>query len=158
MGPPAGPTRDKKVVANLSKSVEKLNCIVEETNRKTSLPANIHFHTVNNNLCKPKNWCKDKSWLQESDVVSNEKRLQLKEWLESCNTSDLMDLQIQLDWENNRPSKTTGINVDPYNPIRGEKYLIKSPDYLKVLQGFSGECALTLINSGDNFRYYHIVQ
>ena len=125
MGPPAGPTRDKKVVANLSKSVEKLNCIVEETNRKTSLPANIHFHTVNNNLCKPKNWCKDKSWLQESDVVSNEKRLQLKEWLESCNTSDLMDLQIQLDWENNRPSKTTGINVDPYNPIRGEKYLIK---------------------------------
>ena len=152
--PPAGAT-DKKVVANLSKSVEKLNCKTEETNRKTSLPANIHLPTVDNNVLKPKNWCKDKSWLQESEagVASNKKRLQLKEWLESCNTStDLMDLQIQLDWENNKPSKTTGTNVDPYNPIRSEKYLIESPDYLEVLQGFSGECVLTLTNNGDNFR------
>ena len=36
-------------------------------------------------------------------------------------------------------SKTTGTNVDPYNPIRGEKYLIKKSRLLKkVLQGFSG--------------------
>ena len=142
MGPPAG--------AKLSKSMEKLSEKPEEEPRKTSLPSNMILEST---IKKPKNWLKDKSWLQETceKVVSTEKRMQLKEWLLSCNSSDLMDLQIQLDWENNKPSKTAGSKVDPYNPIRSEKYLVESPEHLEVLQGFSGLCSLTLSN-GDHYR------
>ena len=141
MGPPAG--------AKLSKSMEKLSEKPEET-RKTSLPSNMILEST---IKKPKNWLKDKAWLQETSekVVSTEKRMQLKEWLLSCNSSDLMDLRIQLDWENNKPSKTAGSKVDPYNPIRSEKYLVESPEHLEVLQGFSGLCSLTLSN-GDHYR------
>ena len=142
MGPPAG--------AKLSKSMEKLSEKTEEEPRKTSLPSNMILEST---IKKPKNWLKDKAWLQETSekVVSTEKRTQLKEWLLSCNSSDLMDLRIQLDWENNKPSKTAGSKVDPYNPIRSEKYLVESPEHLEVLQGFSGLCSLTLSN-GDHYR------
>ena len=105
---------------------------------------------------KAKNWLKDKTWITEPEgdsIASNEKIEQLRNWLSACFTSgeNLQDLQIQLDWQNNRPSKTTGSRLDPYNPIRSEKYLIYSPDHLNYLQGFCGDCQLSLAN-GDTFE------
>ena len=105
---------------------------------------------------KAKNWLKDKSWIKAPEgegVASSEKIAQLRQWLSECSLSDnLQDLQIQLDWANNKPSKTTGSRLDPYNPIRGEKYLIKSPDHLDHLQMYCGFCQLSLSN-GDTFTY-----
>ena len=104
---------------------------------------------------KAKNWLKDKSWIKEPEgegIASNEKIAQLKQWLSDCSSSDnLQNLQIQLDWANNKPSKTTGSRLDPYNPIRAEKCLIESPDHLDHLQMYCGFCQLSLPN-GDAFR------
>ena len=88
---------------------------------------------------RPKDWNKDRKWLKAPDlgIVEDEKVEKLSNWLKKTgSTESLEDLESWLDWENNKPiNKIALMSVDPYNPIRGEKYVIKTPENMKYLFG-----------------------
>lgn len=126
--------------------------VVDFETRKTSLPNDL---LLIKSWIKPKDWIRDNKWMKPpaEGIVEDDKVDKLKAWFDLMAASEsLKELEEQVgNFTSMKPGKSfTALSVDPYHPIRCEKYLIEEPENLEHLYNYTGDCQLSLSN-GDTF-------